>query len=132
MEEILTDRQLGEFRRLLKNRYQTLREEIRNELLRSDEERYIELAGRVHDPEEEAVADLLVDLNLANIDRHIQELRDIDAALIRIAEGSYGMCIDCQQPIGIERLYAYPTAKRCLRCQEAYEKTRLGTSSPSL
>ncbi len=132
MEEILTDRQLGEFRRLLKNRYQALREEIRNELLRSDEERYIELAGRVHDPEEEAVADLLVDLNLASIDRHIQELRDIDAALIRIAEGTYGLCIDCEQPIGIERLKAYLTAKRCLRCQEAYEKTHLGTGSPSL
>lgn len=132
MEEILTDRQLGEFRRLLKNRYQTLREEIRDELLRSDEERYIELAGRVHDPEEDAVADLLVDLNLAGIDRHIQEIRDIDAALIRIAEGSYGMCIDCEQLIGIERLKAYPTAKRCLRCQEVYEKTHLGTGSPSL
>ncbi|MFN3919863.1 MAG: TraR/DksA family transcriptional regulator [Methylohalobius sp.] len=132
MEQVLTDRQLSEFRRLLKNRYQTLREEIRAELLKSDEERYQELAGRVHDVEEAAVADLLVDLNLAGIDRHVQEIRDIDAALIRIAEGSYGICIDCEQPIGIERLKAYPTAKRCLKCQEVYERTHLSTGSPSL
>lgn len=132
MEQVLTDRQLNEFRRLLKNRYQTLREEIRSELLRSDDERYIELAGRVHDVEEEAVADLLVDLNLAGIDRHVQEIRDIDAALIRIAERSYGICIDCEQPIGIERLKVYPTAKRCLECQDNYEKTHMGTGSPSL
>lgn len=132
MEQALTDRQLSEFRQLLKNRYQALREEIRAELLQSDEERYQELAGQVHDVEEAAVADLLVDLNLAGIDRHIQEIRDIDAALIRIAEGSYGICIDCEQPIGVERLKAYPTAKRCLKCQEVYERTHLSPGSPSL
>lgn len=132
MEQALTDRQLSEFRQLLKKRYQALREEIRAELLQSDEERYQELAGRVHDVEEAAVADLLVDLNLAGIDRHIQEIRDIDAALIRIAEGSYGICIDCEQPIGVERLKAYPTAKRCLKCQKVYERTHLSPGSPSL
>ncbi len=132
MEQVLTDRQLNEFQQLLKERYQALREEIRAELLRSEDEQYLELAGQVHDMEEAAMADLLVDLNLADIDRHIQEIRDIDAALIRIAEGTYGICIDCEQPIGIERLRSYPTAKRCIRCQEAYEKTHLGTGSPNL
>lgn len=132
MEQALTESQLNAFRRLLKDRYRALREEIRDELLRSDEERYLELAGRVHDVEEEAVADLLVDLNLASIDRHVQEIRDIDAALIRIAEGTYGICIDCERPIGIERLTAYPTAKRCRACQEVYERTHLSAGSPSL
>nr|BAL55717.1 transcriptional regulator, TraR/DksA family [uncultured Gammaproteobacteria bacterium] len=132
MEQVLTDQQLNEFKRLLKERYRALREEIRAELLRSDEEQYLELAGRVHDVEEQAMADLLVDLNLASIDRHIQEIRDIDAALIRIAEGSYGICSDCERPIEIERLKAYPTAKRCRACQENYERTHLGPGSPSL
>ncbi|GAB4361066.1 MAG: TraR/DksA family transcriptional regulator [Methylohalobius sp. ZOD2] len=132
MDDILTDRQLNQFKRRLKERFHVLRREIRDELLKSDEEQYLELAGRVHDHEEEAVADLLVDLNLANIDRHIHEVREIDAALIRIAEGGYGLCIDCEQPIRIERLNAYPTASRCLKCQEAYERTHPGTGSPSL
>ena len=132
MEQVLTDEQLNEFRKILKRHYWQIREEIRQELLRSDEERFIELAGRVHDPEEEAVADLLVDLNLAFIDRHIQELREIDDALIRIANGTYGICIDCEQPIGISRLKANPTAKRCLQCQALYERTHAHVGTPSL
>ncbi len=132
MEQVLSDQQMHDFRRILKQRYLELRKEISEELLRSDDERYIELAGRVHDPEEEAVADLLVDLNLADIDRHIQEIRQIDAALIRIAKGDYGICIDCEQPIGIERLKANPATERCLQCQLKHEKTQLPGGTPSL
>ncbi len=131
MAEGLTEQQLNEFTRCLKERYWQLRQEIRDELLRTDEEQYIELAGRVHDPEEEAVADLLVDLNLASISRHIQELREIDDALIRMAKGTYGFCVDCDQPIQLERLKASPTAKRCITCQDLYEKTH-GVNAPSI
>lgn len=131
MAEALTDHQLAEFKRRLKERYQQLRQEIREELLRTDEEQYIELAGRVHDPEEEAVADLLVDLNLSEISRHIQEIREIDDALIRIAKGTYGICEDCEGPISVSRLQANPTAKRCLACQSRFEQTHL-TTTPSL
>ncbi|BCX81980.1 DnaK suppressor protein [Methylomarinovum caldicuralii] len=129
---VLTDAQLKEFERLLKQRYRELREEIRQELLRSDNEQFIELAGRVHDPEEASLADLLVDLNLAAIDLHIKELREIDEALIRLYKGTYGICEDCDQPIGLDRLRANPTARRCIQCQEIYEKTHAGVSSPSL
>ena len=132
MEPVLSDQQLNEFKRILKQRYQQLRKEISEELLRTDEERYIELAGRVHDPEEEAVADLLVDLNLSAIDRHIQELRQIDAALIRIAKLEYGVCVDCEQPVGLERLRANPVAERCLACQEQFERTHQVGATPSL
>jgi DnaK suppressor protein len=41
--------------------------------------------------------------------------------LIRIATGQYGVCIDCETNIPFERLNAYPTAKRCLTCQQHYE-----------
>lgn len=132
MQQVLSEQQLGEFKKILQERYRQLRKEISEELRRSDDERYIELAGRVHDPEEEALADLLVDLNLAEIDRHIQDLRQIDSALIRVAKGEYGICIDCEQPIGLERLKANPTAERCLQCQEVYEKSHLVKGTPSL
>ncbi len=131
MAESLTEQHLNEFKKRLKERYWQLRQEIRDELLKTDEEQYIELAGRVHDPEEEAVADLLVDLNLASISRHVQELREIDDALIRIAKGTYGICVDCDQPIGLQRLTANPTAKRCLACQDLYEKTH-GVTAPTI
>ncbi|MGX2039539.1 TraR/DksA family transcriptional regulator [Methylocaldum sp. MU1018] len=121
MNAILSDFQINELKQALKSRFRELREEIRQELLASDDEQYIDLAGQVHDMEEESVADLLVDLNLAIIDRHIRELQAIDAALLRIGNNEYGICIDCEEAIGYPRLKANPAAPRCHDCQERYE-----------
>jgi uncharacterized protein (DUF983 family) len=43
-----------------------------------------------------------------------------------------GACNDCGEPIGYNRLMAYPTAKRCVQCQEVYEKTHAGNLHPKL
>lgn len=120
---MLTEKQLHDVQNKLKDRYYALREEIRQELLSSGSQPFIELAGKVHDLGDESVADLLVDLQLASIDMHIQEIRDIDAALLRIADRSYGICDDCGSDIDIARLQAYPVAKRCYSCQVLHEKT---------
>ncbi len=122
MPATLNDKQITEFRQQLKDRYFSLREEVRQELLKSDDEHYIDLASEVHDIADESVADFLVDLNLANIDRHINEIREIDAALIRLAKGSYGACADCGVAIPEQRLKVSPTTSRCLKCQELHEK----------
>lgn len=45
-----------------------------------------------------------------------QEIRAIDAALGQIADGSYGICVNCGDPIGEERLDAVPQAPRCRDC----------------
>jgi len=129
---MLTENQVHEFKKKLDDRFYKLREEIRLELLESDDQHYIDLAGRVHDIGEASVADLLVDLQLASIDRHIQEIRDIDAALMRIAAGSYEICVHCKRPIVIDRLTAYPTAKRCRPCQVNYEHCYTSGKRPSL
>ena len=128
----LTNHQINVFKTKLNDRFMALRREISAELLHSDEEQYCDLAGRVHDSGEVALADLLVDIELASIDRHVQEIRDIDAALMRIAEGSYGQCCDCQEPIVIERLDAYPTARRCIACQETHDRNFAHGGQPTL
>lgn len=117
----LSQQQVSEFKRQLEQRFRQLREEIRQELLKSDDEQYVALAGRVHDAGEESTADLLADVNLAIIDRHINEIREIDAALMRIAKGTFGVCVDCEADIAYERLRAYATAMRCHDCQARYE-----------
>ena len=108
---------ISHFERKLRERSAVLRDEIRETLLRGASEQYADIAGRVHDLQEAALADLLVDVRLAEIERDAEELRDIDGALQRIATGTYGICIRCGEPIGRARLEAYPTAKRCLTCQ---------------
>ena len=53
-----------------------------------------------------------------------RELTRIRKALHRIAEGTYGLCIDCEEPIEPARLKAYPHAEHCLRCAGRRETGR--------
>jgi DnaK suppressor protein len=129
---MLKTAQLHEFREILDTRYEELRAEIRQDLLETEEQHFIDLAGQVRDLEEQSVADLLVDIDLELIDRHVDEARDIEAALARIENGSYGECPDCGEDIPAARLRAFPTAKRCRPCQERYEHTHAGNQTPSL
>jgi RNA polymerase-binding protein DksA len=87
-------------------------------------------ADRVRDPGDEAVVDLLADLEYADIDRHIGALRATEAALRAWHDGRYGVCADCGGPIPYARLEAYPTASRCIDCQAEYE--RAGGPTPRL
>ncbi|MEW6354009.1 MAG: TraR/DksA C4-type zinc finger protein [Pseudomonadota bacterium] len=128
----LTDEQLGRLKHMLDDRYKQLIEDVRSELIRSDQQRYIDMAGAVADVGDASVADLLADMDTAIIDRQIQEIRDIEAAKRRIADGSYGTCIDCGGDIGYERLLAYPTAKRCYECQKQHEKKYAREGTPTL
>lgn len=45
-----------------------------------------------------------------------RELAEIDAALMRIADGSYGACQNCGGPMGLQRLRALPEARYCVGC----------------
>lgn len=120
------------FERQLRARWLALRAEIRDVLRRADDEQYAQLAGQVHDAEDESVADLLVDINLAEITRDVEELRDVEAALKRIALGTYGVCVRCGEAIARERLGAYLAAKRCTGCQRLHEQTRAKRPAPTL
>ena len=81
MSHNLDASQLAELRSSMRDRSAQLREEIRQVLLRSDSEQYVQIANEVHDLEDESFADLMVDVNLAEIDRDLQELRAIEAAV---------------------------------------------------
>jgi DnaK suppressor protein len=132
MASFLTDQQLTALERRLRQRRAELQGEIHAELLQADAERYRELAEEVHDSGEESVADLLSDVDLAVLDRHVTELRDIEDALQRMAQASYGICIDCGGEIEAERLEALPAAPRCRACQERYEREQVTERHPSL
>src|SRR5690606_37031607 len=119
----LSQEQLLHFKTLLLERSEQLRNEIRSTLERSADETHVRIAEQARDMEDDSFSNLIVDLNLAEIERDAQELRRIDAALRRVQEGRYGLCVDCGAVIPTARLEAEPTALRCVRCQELYEKT---------
>ena len=66
---------------------------------------------------------LRTELSHAERERYLAELRAIAAAKERLADGSYGACVDCGTDIPQARLESQPSCERCLACQEAYERT---------
>lgn len=50
-----------------------------------------------------------------------RQLRDLEAARARLADGSFGRCVACGKDIELDRLIAHPTAVRCLACQTDHE-----------
>ena len=54
------------------------------------------------------------------------ELADIDRALAKLREGSYGTCEACGKPIEDERLDAFPAARFCVKDQAAAESGAAG------
>lgn len=119
----LTPEQLEELAQALRARRDALTAETHAGADRSREEDFRTLAGSVGDTGDEAVADMLADIANAEISRDVSELRQIEAALQRIEDGSYGTCNSCGQGIRFVRLQVYPTAQRCIKCQGVYEKT---------
>jgi RNA polymerase-binding protein DksA len=129
----LTTAQRSNLARKLDTLYETLLEQVRAALEHSENQQYVELIDRAPaDSADQASGDALADLNLAIIDRHVREIRDIEATRTRIADGGFGTCIDCRSDIGYERLLAYPTAKRCFACQRQHEKTYAHEGNPTL
>ena len=128
----LSEEQISQLQKRLRHRFDALREEVRRELVQSDQEQYAALAGDVADPGDQSTADLLADMNLAIIDRHINEIRAVERALLRIGSGTYGICVGCDEPIGAARLQAQPTATRCSRCQTHHEQAFIQAGHASL
>ena len=56
------------------------------------------------------------DLRSDELDEAIGELRDIDGALSRLEDGTYGVCVTCGKPIGEERLELLPATIVCADC----------------
>lgn len=112
------------FEKQLRERRATLRQEIRATLLRADAERYTKIADRIGDAEDRSLAEILAEVSVAEAARDIAEIGDIDLALRRFDNGTYGQCMTCHCAIPESRLHAFPTAKRCLSCQQLHEQHR--------
>ncbi|RXJ60950.1 hypothetical protein CRV04_02595 [Candidatus Marinarcus aquaticus] len=56
-------------------------------------------------------------------EKQLQELTEIDIALKKIEDKTYGICEMCDEQIGIKRLKIKPHAKFCIHCRPLYEKS---------
>jgi DnaK suppressor protein len=62
------------------------------------------------------------ELAIRNLDRGSNLLHNVRGALARVADGSYGICLHCEEEIKPKRLDAVPWTKYCIRCQEAADR----------
>ncbi len=76
----------------------------------------------VLDPGDQALTSTLETLRISWQDAELDEYKRIIRALEKMEDGSYGTCVDCNEPISEKRLKSYPNAARCLSCQEAFEE----------
>ena len=97
------------------------------------EARQAELSGALRNREDIAIEktpDALDEVQLAgerelairNLDRDSNMLRQVRAALGRIADGTYGVCLHCEEDISVKRLNAVPQTPYCIKCQEAADR----------
>ena len=111
----------------LTQRQRELRSEIEKQLRTQDDPRLVGLRNRLEETDDWAVADMMAEQDIALVSRDLHELAEVEAALARLADGTYGECMDCGQAIPGPRLTAYPTARRCVACQEIAESQRRRT-----
>lgn len=128
----LTHTEIDEMKATIDNRRKTLGAEIQSDIARSRSDSFGAIAGEAPDSGDQAMAALVADTDNAETNRDIRELQELDAAMVRIAEGSYGTCTDCGDDIPIARLRAYPGAMRCITCQSIYERTHSHPSESKL
>ena len=125
----VTDKQLQKLKKQMMERQRLLVGEVNDQRSQAADDDAI---GGVGDAGDESVARMATDLHLQEAGRDLEELRDIEAALQRIADGSYGDCEQCGTEIGYPRLEVQPTATRCIQCQAQFEKTHAHKNTPTL
>ncbi|MEO5700890.1 MAG: TraR/DksA family transcriptional regulator [Casimicrobiaceae bacterium] len=126
MDDTLSAAQLRRLAAGLEARRSELRRDVRAQLDGSDDDRVVGLRGRLDEDDDWGVADGLAELDIAEVRHVLAELTAVDGALVRLRDGSYGTCIECDEPIATARLLAYSTAVRCIECQEAHEARARG------
>ena len=121
----LSKEQLKQFRQLLITERAKFANEIRSiaqDAAKSPREASGDLSAyTVH------MADMAADtyerelsMNMVSAEQEI--LYQIDDALKRMDDGSYGSCLECHQPVSMSRLKAVPYASLCIECQRAKEQ----------
>jgi DnaK suppressor protein len=128
----ITQRQLKPLLEQLARREQDLRARIAEEMRRTDTEDYEQLDGVVGDDADRAFVETAVDIETGRVEQQMKELREIEAARERVAQGTFGICIDCGGAIEYERLRIYTPAVRCAECQTLYEDPGARSRIPKL
>jgi DnaK suppressor protein len=116
-----SDSGLESVKQQLMQRLAQLRQEVERDQAAEEEVRQRHGAHEVLDAGELASDTALAEVLGSSEEIPAREALYLEAALQRLAEGTYGICTDCHRQIPTARLKAEPACPRCLGCQQAYE-----------
>jgi DnaK suppressor protein len=126
----LTKRQLQTFERVLMEQLDELFSGVQAEL-RDQMVRHLFEQDEPRDEGDESLRVQLRDARMSLAENEARRAQEIEAAIRRIREGSYGQCVDCGQTIELERLKLVPWAARCIEDQTELER-RMREHAPTL
>jgi DnaK suppressor protein len=119
MDKTVNDKRHEALRTLLVGRRTTLQREI-DHLITQHRDNHTDFRD-VLDVEDMSLRDATAAQQIALLEARTQQRIQLDEALRRLDEGTYGVCEDCEDPISQGRLQALPFARRCLNCQQQFE-----------
>lgn len=119
-------------RRLLIQRREEIVREAKEEIAKYTKGEANQLAETALDDGDWSVIDLSQDINLRRLETHRESLLGIDEALMKLKEGSYGVCEDCGGEISAERLNVMPFAIYCKDCREKREELEKATREDTI
>src|SRR5207244_8520631 len=120
----MTKTELNKFKKILENKQDELERIVRNR----DAITIEKSADARHEVQHAAERELAI----RNLDRESNLLRNVRAALRRIEEGTFGVCLHCEEDISPKRLAAVPWTAFCIQCQEIADRNQNGEGSESL
>jgi len=109
---------MKDIKHILLERKRDLEEEL-NEMR---QERFLD--DPIQDQGDQALSATMENLKTSFQDSKLQEYHRVVQALEMLSEGTYGICMDCENKIPEKRLTMFPNATRCLACQELFEESR--------
>lgn len=112
----MTKTEINKFRDILEKRHTEL-----SHVLRNREGIAIEKSPDALDEVQHAAER---ELAIRNLDRESNLFRNVRAALRRIDDGAFGVCMHCEEDISPKRLAAVPWTPYCIQCQEAADRNR--------
>ncbi len=109
---------------LKKKEFQRMLETKKKELLAGSSDREEILIENAAEDFDRLQQQLNREVAIRNLDRESKLLKEVQAALNRIEEGTFGVCLRCDEDIPEKRLKALPWAAYCVPCQENVDRLR--------
>ncbi|MDH4231015.1 MAG: TraR/DksA C4-type zinc finger protein [Nitrospirota bacterium] len=113
---------LLELRKSLLRKKEDILKEAKEEISKYISGENKQLVDTALDDGDWAVVDISEDISLLRLSSHRKLMHGIDEAIRKIAEGTYGICEECNEEISEKRLLVLPAATLCIDCQEHKEQ----------